>query len=109
LALPAFAARDSEWNDDAVSNLKFGISATDLNNLAHRLVAHDITMVHAWDKAAVEMEVRAANGAARYSDDRIAVVLNDGVVCLLAANVAASMPGQRFHICSFRVIDGGRE
>jgi hypothetical protein len=38
------------------------------------------------------MQVRPANGAARHFDDRVAIVLNDGVVHFLTANVAASVP-----------------
>jgi hypothetical protein len=69
----------------------------DFDNLTHHLVAHDVAGQHHEDEVVIEVQVRAADGAARYPDDRVAVVLDLGVRNSVAANVFFAVPDERFH------------
>ena len=97
-ALLAFAADDRERDDDALANLELVFRAgADLDDFAHRLVAHDVADLHAGHEMVEEMQVGAADRAARDLDDRVAVVLDPGVGDSIAADIRGAVPHQGFH------------
>src|ERR1700716_3049124 len=98
LALLAFAAVDREGDDDTVTDLQ-GVPALrpDLDYLAHEFMAQDVAALHAGHIAVVEMQVRAADRAARHLHDGVARVLDPGIGNLVAVDVLGAMPTQRPH------------
>jgi hypothetical protein len=96
-ALVALAANDGERNDDPIADGKLLVSRTDLDNLAHEFVTHDVTGLHARHEAVIEMKVRAADGAARHLDDGIPRLLDLRVGDRVAADVGLAVPAERAH------------
>jgi hypothetical protein len=57
-ALLAFAANDGEGYDEPVPYLeRFPCQGTDLHDLTHGLMAHNVAGFHAWHEMIVEMQV----------------------------------------------------
>ena len=103
LALLALAADDGERHDDPVALLQLAVDArADLDDLAHHLVAHDVAGQHRGDEVVEEVQVRAADGAARHLDDGIARVLDLGVGDGVVADVFFAVPDECFHAIPFR-------
>src|SRR4051812_14644588 len=98
LALLAFAANDGEGYDDPIPHIEgFPCRRPDLDDLAHRLMAHDVAGFHARHEMIVEMEVRAADSAARNLDDRVALVLDPRIRYAIAADVGGAVPNECLH------------
>ena len=98
LALVALAADDREGNDDPVALLELAVDAgADLDDLAHHLVAHDVAGQHAGNEVVEEMQVRAADGAARHLDDGVARILDLGIGDGVAADVFLAVPNEGSH------------
>src|SRR5579863_7145476 len=68
----AISARNAARHYDAVPLFQVGNFGSDLDNLAHELVAEDIAFFHASDRAVVEVEVRAADSGESRFYDRVA-------------------------------------
>ena len=69
---------------------------SDLDDLAHELVAHDVAVLHTGHVAVIKVRVGAADRAARHLDDGIARVLDARVGNIVAANVFWVVPAQGF-------------
>jgi hypothetical protein len=100
LALLALSATDREWDHDPVADLQLLVFTTDLDDLAHELVAHDVARLHAGHEAVVEMQVGTADGAARDPDDRITRMLDLRIGNFIAADVGLTVPAQGPHDAS---------
>ena len=96
-ALLALAAGDRERHHDPVADLELVVRRADLDDLAHELVAHDVPGFHPGHEAVVEMQVGAADRAARDLDDRIARRLDPGIGHRVAADVLLAVPAQCSH------------
>src|SRR5919202_3931144 len=68
-----------------------------LDDLAHELVAEDITFLHRRDIAIVEMEIGAANGGRRDFDNGIARVENLRIGDCLDPHIGDAVPADSFH------------
>jgi hypothetical protein len=97
LAVPTRTAADGEGHNHPIAGFELLVVAADLADLAHALVAKDIATLHPRDEAAVQVEVRAADGAGGHSDDRIAAILDLGVGDGLAADIATAVPSEGLH------------
>ena len=73
------------------------IVVADLDHLAHGLVAHHVAGLHVRHEAAHQMQVRAADGAARDLDDGVAAILDLRVGDGFAANIFLAVPAQCAH------------
>src|SRR5689334_17253539 len=62
-AKEAFSAGNRERDHDTVTNLQIFDVTPNFNHLAHVLVAKHITTFHAWNNAAINVKVRAADRA----------------------------------------------
>ncbi len=100
-ALPAeeaLAARDGERHDDPVADLEPLHLGADLDDLAHRLVPEDLSLLHERAEVAiVEVQVRAADGSARDLDDQVLRVFELGLGNVLDPDVLRPMPHDRSH------------
>lgn len=90
--LVAFAANDSEGDDDAVSHLQSLVLRAHFHDFAHELVTHDVALLHARYETIKQMKVGATDGTTCHFDDRIAGVLDARVGNGVAADVMFSMP-----------------
>jgi hypothetical protein len=97
LAEPARAAGNRERHDHAVALFEVRHGAADFDDLAHRLVAEDVALLHRRHEPVEEVQVGAADAAGGDPDDRIAGVLDLGVGNGVDANVASAVPTQGFH------------
>ena len=97
LAKETFAAGNRERNYDSVANLELLVFRPDLDNLAHGLMAQDVSLFHRRHDAVEQMEIRAADGAGGDLDDGISPVLDLGIRHGVAANVVFAVPSQRSH------------
>src|SRR5690606_26321653 len=70
---------------------------SDLDHLAHGLVADDVARHHAGNDPVVEMEVRAADGGRSDPDDRIARVDDLGIGNGFHTDVVGAVPGDCAH------------
>src|SRR5438105_2768341 len=96
-ALLALAADDREGHDDAVADLQLLVLGTDLDHLAHELVAHYVARFHARDKVVVEVEVGAADRGGCDLDDGIARMLDPGIRDTVAPDILFAVPAQSSH------------
>src|SRR4051812_36666367 len=71
LAHAAFAACQTEWNDDASADFESLVLAANLDDLAHTLMTKDISALHLRDKSAHQVEVRAADRTRGHFNDRV--------------------------------------
>jgi hypothetical protein len=96
-ALLAIAAIDGEGDDHPVADVQRLVVLAHLDDLAHRLVAHDVARLHAWDEVVEQVEVRSADRAARHLDDGVAAVLDLRVRHAFEAYVFLAVPDERLH------------
>src|SRR5690606_4226668 len=82
---------------DAVADFQSLVFRAHLYNLAHEFMAHDVAGFHARHEAVIEMQVGAADGAARHPDDRIPRMLDFRIGDLVAADVLLAVPAKCFH------------
>src|SRR4051812_47589789 len=95
-ALVALAADDGEGDDDAVALLELAVHAgTDLHDFAHGLMAKDVAGQHRRDEVVVQVEVRAAYGAARHLDDRVTRLLDFRICDRVVTYVFLAVPYER--------------
>ena len=92
LAEETFAAANSEWDDDPVSDLQVFDRAADLNHLAHILVAKDISFVHLGHITVIKMEIRSAYRGRRYLNDCIRGVFDRWIRNILDPYISFSIP-----------------
>src|ERR1700709_2573782 len=97
LAKEAFATGNRERNYDPVPDPELLVFRPDLDNLAHGLMAQDVSLFHRGHNAVEQMEVRAADSTGGNLDDGISPVLDLGIRHGVAANVVLAVPGQRSH------------
>src|SRR3954447_25857101 len=98
LALLAFTADDCERHHDPLALLQLSIDAgTDLDDLTHHLVAHDVAGQHCRDEIVEEVQIRTADRAARHLDDRIPGMLDLGIGDRIAPNVFLAVPNESLH------------
>ena len=93
----ATTTRDREWYHNAVALLQFFDRIAHVNDLSHRFMAENVAFFHRRHKAIKEVKVRAANTARGNLYDRIAWILDIGVGNHVDANVACTVPAERFH------------
>src|SRR4030095_11210596 len=97
-ALGAFSTKDRERHDDAIALAEVAVhSGTHLDDFPHHLVSHDVARQHGGDEVMKEVKIRAADGAARDLDDRIARILDRRVRNRVAANIFLAVPDESFH------------
>src|SRR5689334_14395078 len=100
--LLAFAADDRERDYNAIADFERVLRrGSDLNHLAHGLVAHDIARLHAWHEMIVQMQVRSADRATRDFDNGVPLVLDFRVGDAFAPDVGGAAPDKRLHGGSF--------
>jgi hypothetical protein len=97
LTLIALTADDGERNDHAVAYLELLVGLSNLDDLAHKLVAHDVAGAHPWHVAVIEMEIRATDRAACDFNDRISRIFDHGIRNCIATDVVCSVIAKRFH------------
>jgi hypothetical protein len=97
LTRPAGAAGDGEGDDDAVADADVVNLRTDLDDLAHELVAEDVAFLHGGNEAVVEVEVGAADGGGGDAHDGVAGIENFGVGHVLDLDIACAHPAGGFH------------
>src|SRR5262249_12991574 len=69
----------------------------DLDDLAHRLVADDVALLHGRHEAVVQVQVAAADGGRGDPDDAVGRVGDLRVGDVIDADVAGAVPAYRFH------------
>src|SRR6185295_1798676 len=74
LARRADAAGDGEGYDDPITDLELLHAASHLDDLAHELVAKDVTALHRRDEAVIKMQIRAADRGRRDLHDRVLLI-----------------------------------
>src|SRR6185295_17605703 len=82
---------------DSVADPELAVFRSDLDDLAHRLVAEDVAAFHRGHDPVKQMQVRAADGAGGNLDDGIASMLDLGIRHGVASNVVLAVPRQGFH------------
>jgi hypothetical protein len=92
LAEPALPAANGKGNDDAIADLEIFDFGAQFNNLAHVLVAENVTPLHRWLVTVDEVKVRPTDGAGADLDDRIAGMLYLGIRNGIYSDVAFSVP-----------------
>jgi hypothetical protein len=88
----------------AIALLRLVRSQTD--QLPRRHCSH--SPQHAGHEAVEEVQVRAADRAARHLDDRVARMLDPRVGYFVAADVLLAVPAERFHGISGRDAEGSK-
>jgi hypothetical protein len=97
-ALVALAADDGEGDHHPVADLQLVTRLRpDLDDLPHGFVAHNVAALHAGHEVVVEVQVGAADGAARDLDDGVPRLLDHRIGHLVAADVRGAMPDQSLH------------
>jgi hypothetical protein len=91
------SAGDCKWNHDAIADLELLVFRSDLDNIAHGLMAEDVALFHGGHDAIEQMQVRTADGAGGDLDDGVTPVLDLGIRHRVASNVVLAVPGQRSH------------
>src|ERR1043165_5391157 len=95
--LLAFATGNRKRDHDALADAQRAVDAApNLDDFSHRLVAHDIALLHAWHEVVIEVQIRAADRAARHLEDRVALMFDFGVGDSVAADVRRAVPDQSF-------------
>ena len=92
LAEPALSAADGEGNDHPVADLEVGDLGSELDHLAHVLVAEDVAALHGRLVSVEQMKVRAADRTRGDLDDRVAGVLDLRIRNRVDPDVAFSVP-----------------
>src|SRR6185312_6849183 len=85
-------ARDRKWHDDAVADGEVLHGGTDLDHLAHELVAHDVARFHHGEKSVVEMKVGAADRGGRDLHDAVLMIEDRRVRYLADLHVPGRYP-----------------
>jgi hypothetical protein len=111
LALLALAADHLERHDHPIADLEalgLGLGA-DLDDLAHRLVSHDVANAHRRDEAVHQVQIGPADAGRGDADDRVLGILDDGIGHFLAAQVLLALPADRLHgpLLFAIALDGG--
>jgi hypothetical protein len=96
-ALVAFSADNRERYDHPITLLKLLIFLSDLDHLAHELVAHDVTRAHAWHEAIKKVEIRPADSTTGDFNDCITPLFDLRVGNGIAANVMLAVVTKRLH------------
>jgi hypothetical protein len=86
------SAADGEGHDHPVADFEVCDLRSQFDHLAHVFVAEDVSAFHGRLVAVQQMEVRAADGASGYLDDRVAGVLDLRIRNGVHPNVAFSVP-----------------
>jgi hypothetical protein len=72
LAEKAFAAGNRKGHHDAIADLQLAVVLADLDHCSHRFMAKHVAGLHARHDAVEQVQIRPADGARGYLDDRIA-------------------------------------
>jgi hypothetical protein len=98
LALVALTADDGEGHYDPIALLQFSVDRTScLDDFAHGLVAQDVAGKHGGNEVVKQVQIRAADRAARDFDDDVAPVFDFRIGDSVAADIFLPMPNQRSH------------
>jgi hypothetical protein len=97
LTEPALSAADSEWNDDAITDLQVRNFGAKFDDLAHILMPENIAALHGGLIAVKQMKVGTTDRASGDLDDRISRMLDLGVGNRVNANVAFAVPTECAH------------
>src|SRR5947209_2023646 len=100
LAEETVAARDWERDDHAVAHLSIFNFRSNLNDLAHELVAEYVALLHRRDEMIIEMKVGAADCGRANFYDCVALIQNLRVWNLLNPHVLFAVPAVRSHSLS---------
>jgi hypothetical protein len=96
-ALLALAANDRKRYHHAVADFESALSArSNVDYLAHGLVAHDVPGFHSRHDVVEQMQVRTANGPAGHLDDRVALMFDPWIRNTFAADIGGSVPTLSF-------------
>ena len=101
LAEVAAAAGNRERHDDAIADFEVAVLATDLDDLAHELVAEDVALLHRRDIAAVDVEIGSTDRGCSDFHDRVARVQQLGIRDVLDADIFFAVVADGFHRRSF--------
>ena len=93
----ALAAAHRGRDHHLVADLQLAHAAADLHHFADRLVADAIAGVLREGFAMIDMQVAAADGALVDLDDRVAVIVEFGVLHRLVGDVAGAAIDEGFH------------
>jgi hypothetical protein len=99
LAEEALAAGDYEGHHHPVAPPQPRHRRTGIYNLAHELVAKDITGLHLRHEAVVDVQVRATDRGGGGPDDDVFRRLDARIGNGIDAHVARAVPCKRFHEC----------
>ncbi len=96
-AKKAFAARDVKGDDNAVADLEFFDFWPNINDLAHILMAENVTFFHRRHVAIIKMEIGAANSSRAGLNDRVRRLLYFRIGNFIDTHIALTKPAKRFH------------
>jgi hypothetical protein len=91
-AKEAFATGDRKRHNHTIADLQVFHLGTDLDNLAHVLMAKDVAAFHRRNDPAIDVQVGAAYGAGGHLDNRISPVFDLRVRNFFATDVALAVP-----------------
>jgi hypothetical protein len=92
LTEPTLTAADSEWNNDAITDLQVRHFGAQFDHLAHVLVSEYISALHGRLISVKQMKIGSTDGTGADLDDCISRMLNLGIGNRFDANVAFAVP-----------------
>ncbi len=102
LAKKAVTAGDNKGDHHAIAFLQVLHLSTALDNLAHKFMSKNITVLHLRDLSAIEMQIGAANRRGRHAQDDIVGLFNDGIGDIIDSNMVRTVVSECFHATSER-------
>src|SRR5207249_541577 len=91
------ATCNRERHDDPVPLLQVSHLRSDIDDLAHELVAQDITLLHCGNVTVVDVQVGATDRRRCNLDNSIARVKNTGISYRLNAYIMGTIPTECSH------------
>src|SRR5690606_18046727 len=94
------SAADGKGHHHPVSFLQVLYAFSHFHYFSHEFVPHDEAF-EIRKFTIVNMQIRTTDGCSGYSDNRIPVVLNDGVIYGINSDIFGLVINERFHTSSF--------